>query len=104
MIEILIFYLHLESSIVIGKLIVQSWLKLADQIAPEIAIAPKTYGDPHNANDWSVIPEKVTQYLERNIIEHPWGNTLVLLSAVMAGRRYEMSSIINKLTILHGRF
>jgi hypothetical protein len=83
---------------------IQAWKCLRGKIAAEILIAPKTSSDPHNAGNWPAVPLRVVGYLERNIIENPWADTLALLAAIMAARRYEMSSILHKLAVLHTRF
>src|SRR5215813_12316290 len=82
----------------------QAWKRLRGKIATEILIAPKTDGDPRNAGEWPAVPLRVVAYLERNIVGNPWADTLALLAALMAARRYEMSSIFHKLVILHMRF
>lgn len=83
---------------------VQAWKCLRGKIAAEILIAPKTGGDPGNAGDWPAVPLRIVGYLERNIIGNSWADTLALLAALMAARRYEMSSVFHKLVVLHTRF
>jgi hypothetical protein len=43
-------------------------------------------------------------YLERQVIGNSWADTLALLVAVMAARRYEMSTISRNLVVFHKRF
>jgi hypothetical protein len=43
-------------------------------------------------------------YLERNVLSTPWANMMALLAAIMIARRFETSSVLCKIVILHSRF
>jgi hypothetical protein len=43
-------------------------------------------------------------YLERNVLPKAWANVLVLLAAILSARRFETSSVLCKIVILHSRF
>lgn len=81
--------------------ITQSLSMFAGNVANEIIIAPKTCGDPYNTGEWLAVSKKVLSYLERNIIGQPWVNELVLVSAVMSARRYEVSTICRTLSTIN---
>jgi hypothetical protein len=101
---ILSIYSPLEVNVETVNPAAQAWKCLRGKIAAEILIAPKTGGDPHNAGDWPAVPLRVVGYLERNIIGNSWADTLALLAALMAARRYEMNTVFSKLVVLHARF
>jgi len=82
----------------------EAWKCLRGKIATEILVAPKTGGDPGPAGDWPSVPLRVVGYLERNVVGNSWADMLALLVAVMAARRYEMSTISRNLVVFHKRF
>ena len=82
----------------------KAWQRLRGRIADEVFMAPRTGGDPHNQGHWPEVPHRVVSYLERNVLSTPWANTAVLLAAIMMARRFEVSSVIGKIVILHSRF
>jgi len=82
----------------------KAWQRLRGKIAGEVFTAPRTCGDPHNQGHWPEVPHRVVNYLERNVLSSPWANTAVLLAAIMMARRFEVSSVIGKIVILHSRF
>jgi hypothetical protein len=43
-------------------------------------------------------------YLEHNVLDKPWRDVLALLASVMSARRFEVTSVFNKLSTLHTRF
>jgi hypothetical protein len=82
----------------------KAWQRLRGRIAGEVFLAPRTGGDPHNQGHWPEVPHRVVSYLERNVVSTPWANTAALLAAIMMARRFEVSSVIGKVVILHSRF
>jgi hypothetical protein len=82
----------------------KAWQRLRGRIAGEVFTAPRTCGDPHNQGHWPEVPHRVVNYLERNVLSTPWANTAALLAAIMMARRFEVSSVIGKIVILHSRF
>ena len=82
----------------------KAWQRLRGRIAGEVFTAPRTCGDPHNQGHWPEVPHRVVNYLERNVLSSPWVNTAALLAAIMMARRFEVSSVIGKIVILHCRF
>jgi hypothetical protein len=82
----------------------KAWQRLRGRIADEVFTAPRTGGDPHNQGHWPEVPHRVVNYLERNLLSTPWANTAALLAAIMMARRFEVSSVICKMVILHSRF
>jgi hypothetical protein len=82
----------------------KAWQRLRGRIAGEVFTAPRTCGDPHNQGHWPEVPHRVVNYLERNVLSSPWANTAALLAAIMMARRFEVSSVIGKIVILHSRF
>ena len=82
----------------------KAWRRLRGRIAGEVFMAPRTCGDPHNQGHWPEVPHRVVNYLERNVLSSPWANAGALLAAIMMARRFEVSSVIGKIVILHSRF
>jgi hypothetical protein len=80
------------------------WQQLAGRITLEVLVAPKTGGDPRYQGIWPEVPQKITGYLERNVIAKPWADAMALLASIMVARRFEVSSVLNKIVILHSRF
>lgn len=80
------------------------WHGLRGKIALEVLAAPKTGGDPQNHGYWPEVPQRIVRYLERNVLLRPWANTVALLGAIMMARRFEVSSVLGKIVILHSRF
>jgi hypothetical protein len=80
------------------------WQTLSGRIAREILLAPKTGGDPHSQGNWPEVPQRVANYLERNVSASPWANPMALLAAIMFASRFEVSSVLNQIVTLHSRF
>ena len=80
------------------------WHGLRGKIALEVLAAPKTGGDPQNHGYWPEVPQRIVRYLERNVLLRPWANAVALLAAIMMARRFEVSSVLGKIVILHSRF
>ncbi len=83
---------------------INPWQRLRGRIAQEVLIAPRTCGDPKKQGHWPEVPDRIVSYLERNVVAKPWANVVALLAAIMSARRFEMSSILGKIVILHSRF
>lgn len=80
------------------------WDGLRGKIALEVLAAPKTGGDPQNHGYWPEVTQRIVSYLERNVLLTPWANSVALLAAIMMARRFEVSSVLSKIVILHSRF
>jgi hypothetical protein len=80
------------------------WQRLRGKIAPDIFAAPRTAGDPRNHGSWREVPQKVVRYLENNVLHKPWGDVLALVAAVMMAGRFQVTTVINKLSTLNTRF
>jgi hypothetical protein len=77
---------------------------LVGKIAPEVLVAPKTGSDPRYQERLPEVSQGITNYLERNVIATPWVDAMALLASIMVARRFEASSVLNKIVILHSRF
>lgn len=80
------------------------WRRLRGRIAQEVLIAPRTGGDPKNQGHRPEVPRRIVSYLERNVLAKPWTDAMALLVLIMVARRFEMTSILHKISTLHLRF
>ena len=80
------------------------WQRLRGRIAPEVLMARRTGADPNNQGQWPEVPHRIVGYLERNVLSKPWANAAAFLATIMIARRFEMSSVLGKIVILHCRF
>ncbi|HME00768.1 MAG TPA: hypothetical protein VKM93_25985 [Terriglobia bacterium] len=80
------------------------WERLVGRIASEILEAPKTGGDPRYQGNLPEVSRRITTYLERNVIAKPWADAIALLASIMVARRFEVTSVLNKIVTLHSRF
>lgn len=80
------------------------WQRLRGKVAAEILVAPRTAVDPSNQGQWPEVPHRVVFYLEHNVLGKPWRDALALLAPIMLARRFEVTSVFNKLSTLHSRF
>jgi hypothetical protein len=80
------------------------WQRLRGRIAREVLMAPRTGADPNNQGHWPEVPHRIVVYLERNVLSKPWASAAAFLAAIMIARRFEVSSVLGKIVVLHGRF
>lgn len=80
------------------------WQRLRGKIAQEVLTAPRTGGDPNNQGRWPTVPDRIVSYLKRNVLSKPWANAVALLASIMIARHYEVSTVLNKIVVLHRRF
>lgn len=80
------------------------WQRLRGKVAAEVFVAPRTAADLSNRGQWPDVPDRVVFYLEHNVLDKPWRDVLALLASVMSARRFEVTSVFNKLSTLHTRF
>jgi len=80
------------------------WQRLRGKVAPKVWVAPRTGVDPRNQGQWPDVSQRIVSYLENNVLSKPWRDALALLAPVMFARRFEMTSVFNKLSTLHSRF
>lgn len=83
---------------------VNPWQRLRGKIAAEVLVAPRTAADPSNRGQWPEVPHRVVFYLEHNVLGKPWRDALALLAPVMLARRFDLTTVFNKLSTLHNGF
>lgn len=75
------------------EILPRSWLRLAGKIAPEVLMAPKTCGDPHNKGQWPEVEEQVVAHLENNVVGKPWADHVALAALVLTARRRQANTV-----------
>ena len=79
---------------------VNPWQRLRGKIAAEVLVAPRTAADSSNRGQWPEVPHRVVFYLEHNVLGKPWRDALALLAPVMLARRFDLTTVFNKLSTL----
>lgn len=79
-----------------------TWKDLEGHIAPAILCAPRTGSDP--TSTWPQVHPRVIGYVVRQVLGKPWADHLVLIAAVCAAQRRDVSTIEHLMTLLHARF
>ncbi len=78
------------------------WQRLEGKIPSTILCAPKTGGDLEGR--WPPVHERITKYLERNVIGEPWADHVTLAATVMTARRRDVRTVELTVQTLHLRF
>lgn len=81
------------------------WQRLTGHFSAAVLVAPHTPADLASGQLWPPgYAARLTAYLTGNVAGQPWGDTLVLLAAVLTARRLDLATIVGQLSILHARF
>jgi integrase len=79
------------------------WEQLRHCCAPELFCVPKTWSDPFRSPD-AEMPRSIQPaiiYMQNNLVEKPWCNTLALLVLVLAAHNVQSGTIQSRLSVLH---
>lgn len=82
------------------------WQDLDSICHPLVLHAPKTWGDPLCSSSMAM-PQNVqgcVGYVRRSLVDRPWRDQLVLLTAVMYSQNMQYKTVINTLYQLHRGF
>ena len=82
------------------------WTELSGYCAPVVLSAPKTWGDPLRSPQMEM-PQGLkdnVQYVRNNLIDSPWRDHLVLLTAVLYSQKLQYKSVLTHLSTLHRGF
>src|SRR5258707_1190253 len=72
------------------------WRELSGHCAPAILSAPKTWGDPLHSPHMEMPQglEDTVHYVRNNLTTSPWGDHLVLLTAVLYSQKLQYKSVL----------